>query len=116
MDAVQLAFDGTAHTPPPTITQQGIKDRVRAVLARHPDARNNYRRLMFYYWLEYDGLADILPDELREAFKLWIGKRATAPKTLQNRCMEVQNEYPELEASSSVQEWRERQSRAGAVL
>ena len=40
---------------------------------------------------------------------------ATSPKTLQNRCMEIQRRRPDRDADDDTREQRERQSKAGPV-
>jgi hypothetical protein len=55
-------------------------------------------------------------DDPVEAFRRWMASpEATSPKTLQNRAMEVQREYPELDANSTVRAWRDSQGRNGPV-
>lgn len=109
-----------------TVTQKGlfgddavagnIEDRIEAILEAYPDTRNNYKRLIARYWLTYDGLDDFLGlDSLTTAFIHWMAARATSPKTIQNRCMEIQNRRPDLEANPQVEDWRQAQSRAGVV-
>ena len=92
-----------------------IVDKLTWILEQHPAARQDYKLAMYYYWLEFDGLAEIL-DGKADAFKQWLIDNATSPKTLQNRCMEIQNKHPDLEAPPEVEKWRQRQARAGRVM
>lgn len=93
-----------------------VEDRITWILENYPATRNNYKRLIARYWLTFDGLGDFLGlDALGTAFVQWASARATSPKTIQNRCMEIQNRRPDLEAQPEVEEWRQNQSRAGVV-
>jgi hypothetical protein len=92
-----------------------LRQKMAYVLQKYPEARNDYRLAMFYFWLEFEGLDDALGEKV-DAFREWFVDRATSPKTLQNRTMEVQNRNPELDASPAVEEQRQRQSTAGPVL
>lgn len=94
-----------------------LEQKVESVLERYPGARESYRALMFHVWVEFDGLDDVLGDKL-EAFGKWFmnHKRATSPKTVQNRGMEVQRRRPELDAKKSTRAWRDKQARGGRVL
>lgn len=118
----QLTLDGGS------VPQGTIKDRIISILRRHPDARNSYQALMYWYWVECDGLLDAIEacgggdwpyrKHARidgDPFRKWLVSRATSPKTLQNRCMEVQREHPGLDASDEVREWRDAQAVAGPV-
>jgi hypothetical protein len=91
-----------------------VVTRMTYVLERYPEARGSYKAALFYFWLEFDGLAEVL-DGKAEEFGAWLTEKATSPKTLQNRCMEIQNRRPDLEAPPKVEVWRQRQSRAGRV-
>jgi len=92
-----------------------IRDRMTYVLEKYPEACRDYRQAMFHYWIEFDGLADVLGDKL-EDFRAWWAETAESVKTLQNRAMEIQNARPDLEAPPDVEEWRQKQSRAGPVV
>lgn len=48
-------------------------------------------------------------------FKVWLAKRATSAKTIQNRCGEVQNDIPALEAAPMVAARRKLQATQGRV-
>ena len=94
-----------------TIVGGDVVDRIIHILEQHEDARNDYRILMARYWLTFDGLAELL-DKIpgaRAAFLSWFQTMATNPKTLQNRCMEIQRLRPDLEAAGDVREQREHQ-------
>jgi len=97
-----------------SIISGSVRDRLFAILKDDPFARDNYKRLIGLYWLEYDGLDSILGDR-KERFLEWLETHATSPKTLQNRAMELQNDYAELEASPDIAELRERQAKAGPI-
>ena len=89
-----------------------IVDRIEWLLETYPDARDDYTVLIIRYWLEFDGLADLVDEE---AILEWARQRVTAPKTLQNRAMEIQRRRPDLDARPEVREWRNRQAKAGVV-
>lgn len=95
-----------------------IEEKVEAILERFPGTRNCYRAVMLRYWVEYDGLADILGDDGAEAFGRWFmdAHKATSPKTIQNRAMEVQRRRADLDAEQTTREWRNRKARGGRVL
>jgi hypothetical protein len=97
------------------IVAGNVVDKLTWLLEQHPEARASYKAAMFLYWLEFDGLAEVL-DGKAEEFGAWLAEKATSPKTLQNRCMEIQNRRPDLEAPPEVAAWRERQARAGRVV
>lgn len=114
--ARQMTLDGNSV---PTGT---VKDQVEDILRRHPDARNSYKALCYHYWVECDGLLQAIAtccDDQRpvngDPFREWFVSKATSPKTLQNRCMEVQRERPGLDACVEVREWRDAQAKAGPV-
>ena len=105
----QLTLDGRAV---PTGT---VKQRIRDILRRHPDARNSYKALCFWYWMECEQMREVLATGDPEQFRHWLVNVATSPKTLGNRAMEVQREHPGLDACPEVREWRDRQAVAGPV-
>lgn len=111
--------------PPPKQVQQlslrggavdvgDVVDNVAWILRNFADARNSYPRLVARYWAEFDGLGDLLGEDLFSQFLTWI-TRATSSKTIRNRAGEIQNARPELEACPDVARWRLKQSRAGRV-
>lgn len=91
-----------------------IVDKLTAILEDDPGSRSSYRRVVGRYWIEYDGLAGLL-GEKADLFLEWLEQHATSPKTLQNRCMEIQNARPDLRPPENIQRWREAQSHAGPV-
>lgn len=97
------------------VVSGNLRQRMRYILTRYPEARDNYRLACYLFWVEFEGLDDVLGDRA-DAFKRWFTDQATSPKTLQNRCQEVQNWRPELEASPQVEKQRQRQAKAGPVL
>ena len=104
----QMTLDGAA------VTVGSVADKVEAILRKRPSARNSYHELMYWYWLEHDGLDDVLPSHRqREIFRIWFAGLATSCKTLQNRAMERQRANPGLDASDDVRQWRDRQACAG---
>lgn len=106
----QMTLDGRA------VTVGSVADKIEAILRKHPDARNSYHALMYWYWLEHDGLDDVLRSPAqREAFRVWFTKYATSCKTLQNRTQEAQRRNPGLDACDDVRQWRDRQATAGPV-
>jgi hypothetical protein len=110
-------------TPPPTAFQDDlwgkthvagdIVARITFLLETLPETRNDYKTLMAYYWLRFDGLESGLHDA--ETFTKWFTTCATSPKTIQNRCMEVQSARPDLEADTATQKLRARQAKAGPI-
>lgn len=98
----------------PPVVSGTISKRLEYLLAEHPEARDDYMVLLVLFWVEFDGLAEVLGDKT-DAFKEWFVRSATSPKTIQNRCMEVQNAQADLEASSPVAAQRLRQATQGPV-
>ena len=91
-------------------------DRIRYLLEKYDDARNEYKVLVARYWLEFDGLDRVLyADDFVGAFVNWMQYGATSAKTLQNRTMELQSMYPELDADPEVRARRQKQARQGPV-
>ena len=118
----QMTLDGKS------VPQGTVKDRIASILRRHPDARNSYQALAYWYWVECDGLLNALeeciggdwPDGKAryvdgDPFRKWLISKATSFKTLQNRAMEIQREHPGLDACDEVRKWRNEQSTAGPV-
>lgn len=92
-----------------------IVDKLTYILEEHPEARDDYMAAMFRYWQQFDGLGEVL-GEKAEAFLEWFTSQATSVKTLQNRAMEIQRRRGDLDASSDVRKWRDRQAKAGPVM
>ena len=95
-----------------------IIDRITYLLRTYPDTRNNYKTLIARYWIEFDGLSDVLPasgNNLDVAFCDWMRCTATSPKTIQNRAMEIQSNHPDLDADPDTRRRRDRQARQGVV-
>lgn len=118
------------NTTQPTLPMLGIvvppsgplKDRIAWILEKHPEARDDHQLVHVLYWQYYDGLERVLNpvgdsdiEDPLERFKWWYMNKARSPKTIQNRCMEVQRERPHLAASKSAQKKRRRQATQGAV-
>ena len=91
-----------------------VTDKITHILEEFPGTRASYRTLLFRYWMTFDNLGEILGDRADD-FKAWLENQATSTKTLQNRCMEIQNRRPDLEAPPEVAEQRKKQSKAGRV-
>ena len=91
-----------------------VVDKLTAILEDYPEARASYMTAIVLFWSEFDGLERVLGDRT-EAFRAWFVERATSPKTLQNRVMEIQNERPDLEAPTDVERLRQRQAVQGPV-
>ena len=90
--------------------------KVKHLLETMPETRDSYAELVGRYWLEFDGLADILPPWCHDAFLCWLNRKETTSwKTIQNRAGEIQNEHPELDASPAVRELRRRRATQGPV-
>ena len=94
-----------------------VVDRIAHILEEHEDARDDYKVLMARYWMAFDGLDEFLGDlpAMRSGFLAWFVGLATSPKTLQNRCMEIQKRRPGLDAAAEVREERQRMARQGPV-
>ena len=107
---MQKPLFGDVPERPATVTEGII-----LVLREVPAARNSYKRLMLEFWRRFCGLEEALGDRMEDFEQWWLSKRAVAPKTLQNRAMEVQRDHPSLEADEEVEAWRQRQARAGKV-
>jgi len=88
-------------------------DKALHILAEHPDSRNSYRIGIFYWWLDFDGLEEALKS--LAAFKLFLRYKATPPHTIRNRIQEIQNQYPHLDASEEVEEYRQKRSKQGVL-
>jgi hypothetical protein len=95
--------------------QGSVREKIRYVLQDYPETRDDYRWLMFRYWMLFEGLGAVLESSDPEAFRRWLVERATTPKTLQNRAMELQREYPELDARPKVRKRRDELASAGPV-
>lgn len=114
---VQQSFieGGDAFIPQDTASRN-IRERVFEILKRFPEARNDYMALIVRYWFTYDGLDMVIQTQaLQDKFMRWFTGRATSPKTIQNRAMEVQNELPHLDADPEVEARRQQQARQGPV-
>ena len=92
-----------------------VVERVKWVLAHYPEARDSYAALMIHYWLEFDGLDEVVPAEMQDELVAWFVSKATAPKTIQNRGMEVQKADAELAPSVGAKRKRARQAVQGRV-
>lgn len=92
-----------------------VVDRVRFVLESYPETRDSYAALMAAFWMEFDGLDEVLPADVHDDFVCWFVSRATSAKTLQNRAMEVQRGDARLGPSEGVREKRRRQAVQGRV-
>lgn len=109
--AVQFGFPGLADSH----VAGDIPTRIAYLLSQRPVTRDSYPRLVFEYWLEFDGLSDILPPEQLAALRDWMERRATSWKTIQNRAGEVQNQIPALEATPDIADRRRQQAKQGRV-
>ena len=105
---MQLTLDGGK------VVVGGIKEKITYVLEMWPETQENYRALYVRYWLQFDGLREILRSGDPSRFEHWFRFRATNPKTLLQRCQEVQNKRPDLEPAK-VREKRLKQSRQGPI-
>lgn len=92
-----------------------LYDRLTYILTEYPEARDSYMLAIFRFWMELEGLDEVLGDKA-DAFKRWFVRQATSPKTIQNRIGELQSRHPELEASPEVERQRQRQAKQGRVL
>ena len=92
-----------------------VIQKVRHLLQNDSGCRDSYAELVGVYWLEFDGLANVIPPECHEAFIRWLNNEATSWKTIQNRAEELQHRQPELDASAGIRARRERQATQGVV-
>lgn len=100
----------------PAVIAGDVVDRIRYLLETYPDTRNSYQALMMRYWLKFDGLGDMLSaPEKAQVLVDWFANRATCPKTIQNRAMELQRRTPQLDAHPEIRERRRRQATQGPV-
>jgi len=97
------------------VVSGNIRDRMRFILTKYPEARNEYKLACYLYWREFEGLGEAL-GEKADAFREWFVNHAVSPKTLQNRAMEIQSQHPELEASPDIERQRQKQATQGPVL
>ena len=88
-------------------------DRVRHLLETDEGCRNSYAELVGRYWLQFDGLDDVLPAYLHEPFLSWLSREATSWKSLQNRAMEVQRARDDLAPAPDVEQYRQKQGEGG---
>jgi len=77
-------------------------DKALYILTNYPEARNSYKAAMFAWWREFDG-ANAISNPMY--IFAWI----------RNRIQEIQNQYPHLDASEEVEEWREKRSKQGVL-
>jgi len=87
-----------------------IRMLVEELLGRSQEAKDNRKVMCLEYWVDYEGLGDILGDEL-PAFRDWWVNVATCPSVLHRRAREIQNDKRLHEPSPKVREERERKSR-----
>jgi len=97
------------------VASGNLRDKARYILTEYPEARESYKLAIYHFWMDFDGL-DLILGNRAEAFKAWFEDRATSPQTLRNRCQEVQNWLPQLDASPEVEQQRQRQATQGPVL
>ena len=106
---IQRGLPGVA----PDAIAGNIKDRVRVILEQHPDARDDYRLVQYYYWREFCALHSVAPD--LERFRDWYTDVVSA-KTLLQRAQEVQRENLHLRPSPRIRELRRAQARQGPIV
>ena len=100
----------------PGYTLEGdVVAKARHLLQEFPETRDDYAELVVRFWLEFDGLDEVLPPYLHDRFIRWYCNGATSPKTIVNRAMELQRQYPALDASPEVRALRDRQAKQGPV-
>jgi hypothetical protein len=93
-----------------------VVDRIRYLLRTHRDARNDYKVLVARYWFLFDGLEHVfLADDFVTAFIEWMQYSATSAKTIQNRAMELQSAYPELDADPEIRARCQKQATQGPI-
>lgn len=110
MPTMQTDFWGTESVA------GNVVDRIDFLLETCPEARDSYMTLIARYWLQFDGLSALLAQGMSEKdFQVWFEFRATSPKTIQNRAMEIQRRKAHLDASPAVLKTRARQATAGPV-
>lgn len=72
--------------------EMNYEQKVAYVLEVHPETRGNDRLLLFWYWCEFDGLAEVLGVEALGRFRDWLADehRSTSPETIRRRRQEHQ--------------------------
>ena len=94
-----------------------VVERIKYLLREYPKTRNDYKLLVARYWLEFDGLRDMLRnvgDDVDVAFCRWM-MTATSAKTIQNRTMEIQKQHPDLDADANTRRRRNVQATQGVI-
>ena len=108
----KFVMQGSLFGPP--VVSGNVVDKMTYILETYPEARASYRTAVGRYWAEFDGLEAILGDKTN-TFLDWLERHATSFKTLQNRCQDVQNDRPDLDAPPEIERARQAQSRAGPI-
>lgn len=91
-----------------------IYDEIGFLLETFPETQERYMELYLRYWEQFQGLREIIETGDWGTFeRFWLYK-AKNPKTLLQRCQEVQNRRRELEPKEIWQKRRE-QGRQGIV-
>ncbi len=97
------------------VPPDGIVERIELVLESDPETRNRYKALMAQYWYNYDGLDQFMDEETFQRFRRWFTGKATHPKTIQNRAMEIQRANRALDSNPFWREIRDKQGTQGRV-
>ena len=92
----------------------GIREKIAYILETFPETQERYMALYLEYYTQFRGLRKIVESGDWERFKRFWLYEAENPKTLLQRCQEVQNKRPELEPAE-VREKRLKQSRQGPI-
>jgi hypothetical protein len=109
---VQLDLLGGPPAPPQDLD---LRDKVAYILEAHPEARDDDAALLFWYWVTWDGLGQLLGAEALEKLERFM-VRATSAETVRRRRQEIQKNRSKAGAqlpSRGVAEWRRARDGAG---
>lgn len=78
-----------------------IKENLKKLLTEHPDAKDDYRKLVQYFWYYIDGLANFIP--LEYLLKL------TNPESIDRAFRKLKEEDPTFRSTKKIEEARARE-------
>ena len=112
-----MQFDLFGGLAPPA--HMKLQDQVRWILDHYPATRDNDRLLVLRYWLEFDGLRELLDGEAIATLERFMANPRTAtPETVRRRRQELQRldsggSDDDLAPSDSTKRWRKARAHAG---
>lgn len=110
-------FDLFGGMAPPA--HLNLQDRVRWILNTYPATRDDDRLLVLRYWLDFDGLGELLDADAIQTLERFLSHPKTAnPETLRRRRQELQRldsggSDETLAPSDSTKRWRKSRAHAG---